>query len=64
MTCAGWLHSPTLRPRRAAPTDNERLLNDAGQVNPTQCEVMTMVAVQVHGNNAAIVFAGSQETLS
>ena len=31
-----------------------------GKVNPTQCEVMTMVAVQVHGNNAAIVFAGSQ----
>ena len=31
-----------------------------GKVNPTQCEAMTMVAVQVHGNNAAIVFAGSQ----
>src|SRR4029079_10602723 len=29
-------------------------------VNPTQCEAMTMVAVQVHGNNAAIAFAGSQ----
>jgi fumarate hydratase, class II len=31
-----------------------------GKVNPTQCESMTMVAVQVHGNNAAIAFAGSQ----
>ena len=31
-----------------------------GKINPTQCEAMTMVAVQVHGNNAAIAFAGSQ----
>ena len=31
-----------------------------GKINPTQCEAMTMVAVQVHGNNAAIGFAGSQ----
>jgi len=31
-----------------------------GKVNPTQCEAMTMVAVQVHGNNSAIAFAGSQ----
>jgi fumarate hydratase class II len=31
-----------------------------GKVNPTQCEAMTMIAVQVHGNNAAICFAGSQ----
>jgi fumarate hydratase class II len=31
-----------------------------GKVNPTQCEAMTMVCVQVHGNNAAIGFAGSQ----
>ena len=31
-----------------------------GKVNPTQCEAMTMIAVQIHGNNAAIVFAGSQ----
>jgi fumarate hydratase class II len=31
-----------------------------GKVNPTQCEAMTMVAAQVHGNNAAITFAGSQ----
>jgi fumarate hydratase class II len=31
-----------------------------GKVNPTQCEAMTMVAVQVHGNNAAVAFAGSQ----
>jgi fumarate hydratase class II len=31
-----------------------------GKVNPTQCEAMTMVAVQVFGNDAAIGFAGSQ----
>ena len=31
-----------------------------GKINPTQCEAMTMVAVQVQGNNAAIGFAGSQ----
>jgi fumarate hydratase class II len=31
-----------------------------GKVNPTQCEAMTQVAVQVHGNHAAIAFAGSQ----
>ncbi len=31
-----------------------------GKVNPTQSEAMTMVAVQVYGNNAAIAFAGSQ----
>jgi fumarate hydratase class II len=31
-----------------------------GKVNPTQCEAMTMVAVQVHGNNAAIAFGDSQ----
>jgi fumarate hydratase class II len=31
-----------------------------GKVNPTQCEAMTMVAVQVHGNHAAIAMAGSQ----
>lgn len=31
-----------------------------GKVNPTQCEAMTMVAVQVMGNDAAIVFASSQ----
>lgn len=31
-----------------------------GKVNPTQCEAMTMVCVQVMGNDAAIGFAGSQ----
>jgi fumarate hydratase class II len=31
-----------------------------GKVNPTQCEAMIMIAVQVHGNHAAIAFAGSQ----
>jgi fumarate hydratase class II len=31
-----------------------------GKVNPTQCEALTMVAVQVMGNDAAIGIAGSQ----
>ena len=31
-----------------------------GKVNPTQCEAMTMIAVQVMGNDAAIAIAGSQ----
>lgn len=31
-----------------------------GKVNPTQCESLTMVAVQVMGNDAAVGFAASQ----
>ncbi len=31
-----------------------------GKVNPTQCESITMVAVQVMGNDAAVGFAASQ----
>ena len=31
-----------------------------GKVNPTQCEAVTMVAVQIMGNDAAIGFAASQ----
>jgi fumarate hydratase class II len=31
-----------------------------GKVNPTQCEALTMVCVQVMGNDAAIAIAGSQ----
>lgn len=34
-----------------------------GKVNPTQCEALTMVAVQVQGNHAAIAWAGSQGNL-
>ena len=30
-----------------------------GKVNPTQCEALTMVCVQVMGNDAAVGFAGS-----
>ncbi|MBO7516673.1 MAG: class II fumarate hydratase [Spirochaetia bacterium] len=30
-----------------------------GKVNPTQCEAMTMVCVQVMGNNSAIAMAGA-----
>jgi fumarate hydratase class II len=31
-----------------------------GKVNPTQCEAMTMIAVQVYGNNTAVAMGGSQ----
>ncbi len=31
-----------------------------GKVNPTQCEALTQVCVQVFGNNTAITIAGSQ----
>ncbi len=31
-----------------------------GKVNPTQCEALTMVAVQVFGCDAAVAFGGSQ----
>lgn len=30
-----------------------------GKVNPTQCEALTMVCVQVFGNNSTITFAGA-----
>jgi len=30
-----------------------------GKVNPTQCEALTMIAIQVMGNDAAIGFAGA-----
>ena len=31
-----------------------------GKINPTQCECLTQVAVQVFGNDHAVAFAGSQ----
>jgi len=31
-----------------------------GKVNPTQCEMLTMIGAQVLGNDATITFAGSQ----
>ncbi len=31
-----------------------------GKVNPTQCEALTLVCIQVMGNDAAVGFAGSQ----
>ena len=31
-----------------------------GKVNPTQCEAITMVCVQVMGNDTTIGIAGSQ----
>ena len=35
-----------------------------GKINPTQCEALTMVAVQVFGNDAAVAFANSPGPLS
>ena len=31
-----------------------------GKVNPTQCEAIVMIAIQVLGDNAGVAFAGSQ----
>ena len=31
-----------------------------GKVNPTQCEAMVMIAIQVLGDDTAVAFAGSQ----
>jgi fumarate hydratase, class II len=31
-----------------------------GKVNPTQCEAMVMIAIQVIGNDTAVAFSGSQ----
>ncbi len=31
-----------------------------GKINPTQCEALTQVCVQVYGNDHAVAFAGSQ----
>ncbi|MGI4801755.1 MAG: lyase family protein, partial [Janthinobacterium lividum] len=31
-----------------------------GKVNPTQCEAIVMIAIQVLGDNSSVAFAGSQ----
>ena len=36
------------------------VVKGGAEVNPTQCEAVTMVAVQVMGNDAAVGFAASQ----
>ena len=47
--------------RRAAIPENEPGSSIMpGKVNPTQCEALTMVAVQVFGNDHAVAFAGTQ----
>ncbi len=35
-----------------------------GKVNPTQCEALTMVAVQVMSNDVAVGFGGLRDTWS
>ncbi len=50
-----------LGPRRTvAARKRARFRRSCPQVNPTQCEALTQVCVQVFGNNAALTFAGSQ----
>lgn len=34
-----------------------------GKINPTQCEAIMMIAIQVMGNDTAVAFAGSQGNL-
>ncbi|MGH9595276.1 MAG: class II fumarate hydratase, partial [Edaphobacter sp.] len=34
-----------------------------GKINPTQCEAIVMIAIQVIGNDVAVAFAGSQGNL-
>ncbi len=34
-----------------------------GKVNPTQCEAMIMVCIQVYGNDAAVAMAGARGNL-
>ena len=49
-------------PRSAHPIPNPKPNStpDPNQVNPTQCEALTMVCAQVIGNHAAITFGGAQ----
>ena len=58
-----WLGSgPRLRPGRTAscrPCEPGSSIMP-GKVNPTQCEAMTMVCVQVMGNDTVVGIAGSQ----
>jgi fumarate hydratase class II len=35
-----------------------------GKINPTQCEALTMVSVQVMGNDTAVSMAASQGNVS
>ena len=52
---------PPVRPWGDKDTENEPGSSIMpGKVNPTQCEAVTMVAVQVMGNDACIGFAASQ----
>ena len=47
---------------RIIPAPGHYIIRDdaTGKVNPTQCEAMTQVCVQIFGNNAALTFADSQ----
>lgn len=44
------------------PGERARLLHHARQGQPTQCEAVTMVAVQVMANDVAVGLAASQGT--
>jgi len=48
---------PRFRPGRVGAAGKRAgLLHHAGKVNPTQCEALTQVCVQIFGNNAALTF--------
>ena len=59
--CGGWLPGPGMAwAEITIPANEPGSSIMPGKVNPTQCEAVTMVAVQVMGNDAAIGFAASQ----
>ena len=61
MTSAGWLQDRAAGLGELIIPENEPGSSIMpGKVNPTQCEAMTMVCVQVHGATAAVGFGGSQ----
>ncbi|MFR4216495.1 MAG: hypothetical protein ACLT16_02240 [[Clostridium] innocuum] len=60
MMYAGWQAGRVVVCRKFGYRKMTGKQHHAGKVNPTQCEAMTMVAVQVMGNDAAIGFAASQ----
>ena len=60
MMCGGWLPVPGTAWEKSPSPPMNRFFHYARESEPTQCEAVTMVAVQVMGNDAAIGFAASQ----
>ena len=60
-TSASWARGPRSGLGELALPENEPGSSIMpGKVNPTQCEALTQVCVQIFGNHAALTFAGSQ----